>query len=191
MDIPFHKTTLIALWSLCGLFPSSTPAGELETLTLRHRADSYHVHAILRVEAPLPQVYALLTDYDHLSRINPVVQSSRRLDTGAQGPARVELHTTSCLLWFCRNLRQVQEVEERGDGILLVRDLPGHSDFGVLNARWEITGQGGATRISYEADMVPGFWLPPVVGPALMKRSIRRTALATIRNLERRAGHRY
>jgi carbon monoxide dehydrogenase subunit G len=175
------------MWSLVALWPAPASAGELESLTLRHRAGSYHVHAVMQVEAPTARVYDLLTDYDHLDRVSPVVQSSSRLKTRVGEPTRVELRSTTCLLWFCRNLRQVQEVDDRGDGVVVVRDLPGHSDFRTLHARWEITGHGRTTRVSYEAELVPGFWLPPLLGPALLKHSLRRTAVATIRNLERRA----
>jgi hypothetical protein len=51
-------------------------------------------------------------------------------------------------------------------------------------AEWTFTAEGSGTRVTYEMEMEPNFWLPPFVGPWFLKRTLLRGAPAAIDQIE-------
>ena len=78
---------------------------------------------------------------------------------------------------------------------LRVRESPGHltttivpeeSTFFDGTANWQIEALGdGHTRISVSARQTPRFWIPPVLGPLLLKRVFMKEVAETCANIER------
>jgi hypothetical protein len=92
--------------------------------------------------------------------------------------------TRACLLWFCRTLIHVQEVREASDGALIAEVLPQASDFRYGKMVWRILPTEGGTRLQLHGDVVPAFWVPPVIGPFYIKRKLREEALETAQAVE-------
>ena len=38
------------------------------------------------------------------------------------------------------------------------------------NSRWSLVDKGDHTRVTYYMEMQPDFWIPPVIGPFLIRR---------------------
>ncbi len=50
--------------------------------------------------------------------------------------------------------------------------IPEHSDLKFGFARWDLESQEGGTRVVYDMKMKPDFWIPPLIGSYLLKRSL-------------------
>ena len=61
------------------------------------------------------------------------------------------------------------------------------SDMPFARSEWVLTPENGGTRIEYRLAMEPGFWVPPVIGPMVIRRKLRSSGLRAAENLERLA----
>jgi hypothetical protein len=50
---------------------------------------------------------------------------------------------------------------------------PALSDFKVSNEAWEFAEEGSGTVVKYTLHMQPDFWVPPAIGPYLIKRKLK------------------
>lgn len=174
----------------CALFTPISQAGVLDTVSTEHHNGRYYVTMTANVAAAPAQVWAVLTDYDRLARINPAVESVRVVSST---PEPVVTHSLIkvCVLWHCKTLDQRQTMQA-GPGWRLQADvIPEHSDFSYGYARWELapaaaTDQSSneATQLKFHAELEPAFWVPPMIGPWLIKRALEQEGRITIRGIE-------
>mgnify|MGYP001827531772 FL=1 len=91
------------------------------------------------------------------------------------------------MIFFCRELVQVQDVSELPNGYIIVTVLPEMSDFAYSKNVWRIRALNDRTRVTYSADLVPDFWIPPLFGTAVFKNKLLDESRQVIENLERLA----
>jgi len=183
-----HRTgiqiRLILLGSIFWL--NSSLAGEV----LDSHVDTYKGHYLLGIDmlidADTERVHQLLTDYAHLDRLSHSITRSEVLQSTPPN-YRLRVTTDGCLLFFCRELVQVQDVTELNDGYILVTVLPEMSDFSYSRNMWRIRAQNNRTRVTYSSDLVPDFWIPPLIGTSIFKHKLLEETRQLIENLEQLA----
>ena len=176
------RYALLGLW----FFSAPLAAGSVAHVEVEHRADGrYAVRLNVGIAAPAAKVRALLTDYAHLSRINPAVKKSEILARLGPGAYRVRTVIKACVWFFCVTLRQVQDVTQRPNGDIVAVTLPAQSNFSYGRARWRVHDEHGGTRVSFDAQLQPSFWVPPLIGPWIIERKLRSEALETAARLEK------
>jgi hypothetical protein len=126
-----------------------------------------------------------LTDYNHLGRVNDAIEVSEILKTRKPGDYQVRTETEACVWFYCMRVHQVQDVIEAYDGSVTATVIPALSDFRQGYARLNLWQEPGGTRVLIRSEVEPDFWIPPIIGPWLIKRKLRSEALETVRNLER------
>jgi hypothetical protein len=57
-----------------------------------------------------------------------------------------------------------------------------------LEMETRLTAVGEGVRVDYRAVLVPDFWVPPLIGPAVLRRQAERQFEALIAEMMRRAG---
>ena len=146
-----------------------------------HKGNIYQFQLQFTANGSSESVLALLTDYTQLTRLNPLIVSSRVLPTDALDVDRVEIITRGCMLFFCKTIRRVEDVLIANEKHIKSTITPSLSDFKSGHTLWTFTPKGTQTLVNYQATMVPDFWLPPFIGPYTLKKQIRtqleRTAL--------------
>ncbi len=170
------------------LFPEALPAGEVLSAEVDYKDERYIVEIDMRINADPGRVYALLTDYEHLSRISERIKESHLIFSLDEASHRTRVVLEGCIAFFCKELTQVQDVEELGGGMIVATVLAEQSDFVYGHSRWLIRPEAGATRVTFNTDLKPAFWVPPLIGPPLIKRELRQASLKTITDLEKLAG---
>ena len=147
----------------------------------RHEGNAYHFQLQFTANGSSKRVLALLTDYNQLVRLNPLIKSSRVLPTDSLDIDRVEIITRGCMLFFCKTIRRVEDVTIANEQHIRSTIAPSLSDFKSGQTVWTFTPKGPQTLVNFRATMVPDFWLPPFIGPYTLKKQIRtqlkRTAL--------------
>lgn len=147
----------------------------------RHKGNTYHFQLQFTANGPSKRVLALLTDYNQLARLNPLIKSSRVLPTDSLDIDRVEIITRGCMLFFCKTIRRVEDVTIANEQHIKSSIAPMLSDFKSGHTLWTFTPKGTQTLVDFQATMVPDFWLPPFIGPYTLKKQLRkqleRTAL--------------
>jgi hypothetical protein len=125
-----------------------------------------------RIDAPIDVVYRLLTDYGHLHDINPAVRESRVLRTFSPVKHRIRTVTRVCVLFYCRDVTQIQDMVQGEDHTIEAVILPRGSDFRQGRGSWRLTGDGEVTLMHFGAELVPDFYLPALIGPWLIRREM-------------------
>lgn len=159
---------------------------------VRHRDGVYRVRFAVRVHAEAQAVRALMTDYARLSRLSNVVTAAQIVQRFADDTQRLRLDLRACVWIFCKDLRKLEDVRVRANGDIVTVAIPAESDFSHAVERWRIVAETDAayaahTRIDYESELTPSFFVPPFIGPALIKRALRRELTHSIETLERLA----
>jgi hypothetical protein len=142
----------------------------------------------MQLAADSTRVRALMSDYDHLDRLSPIVTQSHLLQRFDDGRRRIRLDVRACVWFLCKTVRRVQDVTLLADGDITTTAIPELSDFSHAEERWRIEPLRQGTHIHYRAELVPSFFVPPMLGPYLMKQAIRRELLTAAERLERLAG---
>lgn len=162
-------------------------AADIERLELVRDGRTYRLDAAFALAAQPAAAWRVLTDYEGLPALNSSIKKVQVL--GSDGPTRHRLHARIrlCAYVFCRTLDHVQWMTQRREGLLEAEIDPADSDFEYGAARWELTPAGPGSRLDLTIAVRPRFWVPPVVGPWLIREALRVQAQRTAEGIERRA----
>ncbi|HWP94260.1 MAG TPA: SRPBCC family protein [Gammaproteobacteria bacterium] len=174
------------------LTASAVRGAVFRELSVSHEQGVYHVYADVLIEAPLDEVRYVITDYAHFTWISPAVLESRVLERFPDGTLEIYTVTRACAAFFCRRLEQVQRVRRLSENEIVAETMPERSNAEYGLTRWLIEAESTGTRLRWETSIEPRFWVPPLIGPALMRRALFEQGKSGIRGIEilarRRAG---
>lgn len=144
----------------------------------------------IAIDAPPPSVFRALQNYSAMMRYNPDLRAVRVQSTGVSGRVRLftEIHT--CVLVFCKTMHQEQVMTAIADadgGVLEAELLPRGGDFKAGHARWTVSPCRSTRAMSCldaRIELVPAFWVPPVIGPWVLRRTMAEEARRTSAGLE-------
>jgi hypothetical protein len=174
----------VAIYLLALLPACACQAGELLEAFAAHRDDHYLLHLDMRIKGKYADVYKILVDFNHIPQVNDSIKSSQELEHHGK-VHRVRIVGEGCVWIFCRRIQQVEIVTERDDGYIVSITDPTHSDLRYGRTLWHIIDEGKTTRVQYNADFVPAFWVPPLIGPMIFKHRILKEGQKTINGIER------
>ena len=152
--------------------PLLSRAGGVLDSSVGYEAGVYSLSLEARIDAPAAMVYRLITDYDHLQDINPAVRESRILRTDGPDKCRVRVVTRVCVLFYCRDITQSQDMVQSPGYLIKATILPEGSDFRRGRAQWRLIAKGDSTVMQFRAELEPDFFLPPLIGPWLLRREM-------------------
>jgi len=169
------------------LIPAGSFAGQVLESRVDYDGDVFEMSAVALIDAPPGQVLGALTDYQHLSQVNPDIIESEILLVYSPTRHRVRSLLKTCILFFCKRIHQVQDITQVSDRVIEAVNLPEGSDFEYGTMRWELAEQGDATRMHFDAQLKPAFWVPPLIGSWLVKRKLVREITASTFMIEANA----
>jgi len=175
------RTFLSSLLFVCCL--STSWAGELLDAHVNYEDDHYLVHMDMRVKGKRDAIYAIITDFDNITAVNDTIVYSKLLESKGK-QHRVHFESEGCIWIFCRRVKQVVTVSEMANGYILSIVDPAESDVKYGRTLWHIIDEGKMTRIKYDADFVPDFWVPPIIGPMIIKQRMLIEGQKTINGIE-------
>jgi hypothetical protein len=172
------------------LIPFVAGAGEIVESSVALDSGVYSIEVLVRIEAPQEVVYRAITDYDHLTEINSSIVESYIVETHGAGRSSVYTRIRLCVMFFCKQVRQVQDIVEYGNARVKATILPESSDFESGKASWDLVVADDATFMQFNAEVDPSFWVPPVIGIWLFEREMTRQVLEIAGYMEQQAGAR-
>lgn len=168
----------------------SVHAAQFHSIKVSRNGDTYHLNADVYLDAPLPQVYRVLTDYNHLTRISGVIQRSRLLNRTDPHTALVYVESRVCVLFFCHAIKETQKIVESPPDDITAEAIPAQSNVKLADSTWHLQAEGTGTRMQWNLTIVPEFWIPPLIGPALVEGELRAEAQYSARGIEKLARQR-
>lgn len=180
------RTRLIAAIAL--VMPLVALGAVLDSIDVQKRQGRYLLAGEITIDAPMTAVYRVITDYDRLSELDKGIAESRVIERPAAGIALVYTRLTGCVLFFCRDVERIERVEEVSATEIVAHVVPGEgTDVAFEQSRWQLSEDAGRTRVIYETEIDPAFFIPPFVGPPIVRRVMRTRVAATLDNLEHAA----
>ncbi|MEZ5444895.1 MAG: SRPBCC family protein, partial [Gammaproteobacteria bacterium] len=124
----------------------------------------------------------VLTDFEHLSEFVPDMRSSRVVSAPGE-PLRVEQQGVARVLFFERRIDVVFAIDL--DPLRSVRFHAVDGNLRRMAGHWRLSGRDGC-HIEYRALSTPEFWIPPLIGPALMRAQVRDQFNGVLKEISRR-----
>lgn len=189
------RSPKICRWLLCLplLFAGGAQAAEVSGVQVARNGERFLIDMHIAIDAPAPAVFLAMQDYPAMARYIPDMRAVRVEPTPA--PDRVRLFTTihTCVLIFCKTMHQAQIMTATAStdgGSLNAELLPYGGDFKAGRAVWVVkpcpTGRA-LSCLDITIELVPAFWVPPVLGPWVIGRKMREEARYTGDGLEQTA----
>jgi hypothetical protein len=91
---------------------------------------------------------------------------------------------SDCILFFCKQISLVEDVTEPGHGEIATKIVPQGSDFDSGKALWKIRAEKQQTQLSYDADLHPDFFIPPLIGKYFVESELKQSLMTTMNNIE-------
>ena len=159
---------------------------EILDVSVDRTSDTYHMRSEVRFDVPSRYLFDVLTDWDLSTQFSSVVVESRNLPADEAGRPGFYARNRACVAFFCKSFERKGYVEAQPLDVIMAVADPDNSDFHVSVEKWHFAPDGDTTTISYQLEMRPKFWVPPLVGPYLIKRKLEKDggeALARIENI--------
>jgi hypothetical protein len=177
----------LALLQAALVLPLVAVAGDDERAHIEFHGQTYSYEFSAVLAAPRDAVHTVVTDYERLERVNDSITDSRVIERHDDGSLKRLLALRECVLMFCFDITFVEDLVETADGIRTTV-IPAESTFRDGHAEWQLEAiDGTRTRMRIRATQTPDFWIPPVLGPLVLKRVFLREVRETSANIERLA----
>lgn len=190
--MPAEIRRKLILWSVCTLACVALRARAAQVSDVQVTRDDgrFSIGMRIVIDALPPAVFQALQDYPALVHYNPDLLAARAQPTGI--PGQVLLFTTvhTCVLVFCKTMHQEQLMTATAGsdgGVLEARLLPHGGAFESGSGRWSVRACPTApstTCLRVRIELVPAFWVPPVLGPWVIRRKMVEEAQRTSAGLE-------
>jgi len=164
----------------CLLRPAA--AEEIRVEVVRD-GDFITVKASAELKASPRIAWEVLTDYDHLAEFIPDIHSSRVLRREADGVV-VEQIGEFGFLFFRQRIEVTMAVSEEPPWRVVARAIAGNMKD--MEGRYELQPSETGIKLGYYGRFVPDFFLPPLIGMPIVRRSLERRFRAMVEEIERR-----
>lgn len=178
------------LIALCFLVPAVVMAGSLESIAVDRKGNSYSVSMIANLDTSADKAWGVLADLDALPKLNDAIhQISYSPSPDQLASSRAASVIRLCVLFFCKNLNQTQDLYHQPNHLhaKVIADL---SDFHYGYGDWKIVDHHGSAQLHFNSSLEPKFWIPPLIGPWVIRRKLASEAVVTMENIERLANGR-
>lgn len=150
---------------------------------VKHEHNRYMLQADVLVAAPVAEVRRILTDYNHLTQLNPAIRQSTTYNAPLPYDVRVATVIEACIAFYCRRLRRVEDVHEEANRLVAIM-VPELSDFRTGRAEWRFIAHAKNTMLYYRAEFEPAFSVPPLIGPTLIRQSLASQLKTLLHNVK-------
>lgn len=179
------------LW-LSLLLVDAVAASEIEKANLSYKRGAYNYEFTVLIDGAADTVRAIVTDYDHLKRLSDDIVESVLIERFDERNLKRRMWLNYCVLIFCFDLVFVEHVELKDNGDIIAEIIPEESNFHWGKTIWRLEAVGDhQTRITVVAEQSPKFWVPPIIGPIIMKSTFLKEVRKTCENIEALARAQY
>ena len=183
------------IWPFLALCWAATAASAAQVLavSVTHDGARFLIGMRISIDATPAAVFRALQDYPAMAHYNPDLRTVRVERPLVPGRVRLFTSVHTCVLIFCKTMRQEEimtATTNAGGGVLRAQLLAHGGDFLGGGGRWTVEACRDIPEeacLHVRIELVPGFWVPPVIGPWVIRRKMEEEAQRTGVGLERTA----
>lgn len=169
---------------LAACLPLIAQGAEVLDSSVTREQERYTLHTETVVRVPVSKVRALIMDYKNFPRLNADIERVEPMEQLDDGGIRMGVRSAVCILSICQHFDWVQDIRFLPDGDITMAIVPNQGDFQEGNGRWRFLPTDGGTRLIFDLDLTPKYWVPPLFGPWVMKRKLSDNAIEFAEGLE-------
>jgi len=162
-------------------------AATIRTIEVEHEDGIYRLESNAYLEASREEIFEVLTDYDRFGRISSTYIDYGFLEPAADGTPIIHTTMEGCVWFFCVTMRRVERMEVDAPGFIRTVTLPEQSDFKLSISEWTLEPETDGTSMTYTLTLEPDFWVPPLIGPWVLKQRLERGGSRAVNRIERLA----
>ena len=166
------------------LFSLATESAELRDVNVELEDARYHLTSETYFEVSREALYAVLTDFEKFEKFTSAIVESRNTEPDEKGRPGFYARMEGCVLLFCKSFIRTGYLTLSPISEIVAESIPEESDFVLSRERWELAEEGKGTLMIYEFEMIPAFWVPPVIGPFYIQRALRGGAERAVDRIE-------
>lgn len=179
------RTVFQCLPGLALLSLSQSASGaDLRDISVELENDRYNLTSEAFFAAAPEDIFRVLSDYDLYVKFTSAFVESYNVPPDESGRPRFYTRMEGCVLMFCKSFERRGYLLLEPDTEIVAISEPEVSDFKYCRERWTLAGDGEGTVLTYTFEMEPDFWVPPVIGPFLIKRALREDGRDAIDRIE-------
>jgi hypothetical protein len=172
--------------ALAALLLSALPSPALATdmqITVQRHDEVVIIDALLLAPVPLPEAWAVLTDFNAMSGFIPNLDASR---VTARDGERLKVEQRGVARWgpFARSFTTVREVEL--EPMAMVRSHTLSGSLGSLTSMTRFEAVAGGTEVRHHVEWRLDTWLPYFVVEPLLLHEVREQFEAVVGEMLRR-----
>jgi len=173
--------------ALGAVIAATAETATLDTLEITRNHGRYELYADTYLSALPQDIFEVLLEYDDdaFRRISGVYKESRYLEPQSDGTPVVYTLMEGCIMFYCLSMRRTETLETEAFSYIRTEAIPEESDFKYSMSEWTFEPEAGGTRMSYKLIMEPDFFVPPIVGPWILKRILSRGGVNVVARIER------
>lgn len=168
------KKSLLLLCMLPVLFIATALAGpqqdEKIEVKVKIAGENVIVDLSLVVPATRQQVWAVLTDFDHMANFISNLKESKVVSTSAD-TMKVFQRGSAKYGPISFQFESTREMQLEPFDSIRSRMISGN--MRKMEGTTQLVEEGTQTRIIYHTDSIPGVWIPPIVGKVFIEHEIR------------------
>lgn len=172
---------LAVLWVI-PILPAG--AADLREMTVEKQDSLYRMTSETYFATSQSQLYAVLTNFDLYPQFSSAFVEGENRTPDEQGRPRFYTKMEGCVLFFCKTFVRYGHLELAPEFEVVAIVDPATSNFKYSYERWQLVPDGEGTLLIYDFEMTPDFWVPPIIGPYVLKRVLRSTGKEAIQNIE-------
>jgi hypothetical protein len=166
------------------LLSTGAHSADLLEVTVERDEKRYRLTSETRFDAKVEDLYRVLTNYDLFTKFSSVFVEARNEEPGANGNPRYFTRMEGCMLLFCKSFVREGELTLLPNAEIIAIADPQKSDFKYSREQWTLKKDGDGALLVYDFELEPDFWVPPVIGPYIMKRVLRRGGTDAVDRIE-------
>jgi hypothetical protein len=155
------------------LSPALSGAAEMRSVQVEFEDDHYVMDAEVWFDADQETVFGVFLDWDLAAEFSSVIVEAKNVGPDKKGGMGYYIHNRGCILFFCKSTRRNGSVTSEAYTVIRAIADPETSDFDVSEETWTFSTVDDGTMVRYELRMKPSFWVPPLIGPYLIKKKLR------------------
>lgn len=166
------------------LFSLVSQSAELRDVNVELEDARYRLTSETYFEVSREALYAVLTDFEKFEKFTSAIVESRNIEPDKKGRPGFYARMEGCVLLFCKSFIRTGYLTLSPIAEIVAVTIPEESDFVFSRERWQLTEEGKGTVMIYEFEMIPAFWVPPVIGPFYIQRALRGGAERAVDRIE-------
>lgn len=159
-------------------------AAELRNVEVGRADGRYFLTSEVWFDTDIESIYAVFLDYDYAAKFSSFIVESRNLEADDEGRPGFYIRNHGCVWFYCRGFERRGTIEYEPLKFIRSTADPESSDFHASLESWRFEEDGRGTLVAYDFEFVPKFWIPPLIGPYVLQRKLKRDSVDAINRIE-------